>query len=225
MAVSNRTMTPFARRIVRSLIPLVAFGLHASALAQPAADPSAVVQELTRFPAAIDPGFNSRTGERPAIEQERESVYRRLRTLGASAEPALRAGLSAPDVRLRRGVALYLDMGGGNYAKHAAEALDLRPFLPALAAALRDTDQRVQELSAMALAHIGAPAAIAVPDLLRLLADPREGLRNSACIGLRGIGPAARDALPALEAALSDPSADVRRFAQAAIDRIRLRVS
>jgi len=53
-----------------------------------------------------------------------------------------------------------------------------------------------------------------------LLTDSDEGSRNSACIGLAGIGPAAKAALPALRVALSDPSADVRRFAQRAIDKI-----
>jgi len=86
---------------------------------------------------------------------------------------------------------------------------------------LRDEDERVKALAAHALAHIGSAAAIAVPDLIRLLGDPSDGVRNSACIGLAGIGPAARAALPALRRALmTDPSITVRGFAHRAIERI-----
>ena len=153
-------------------------------------------------------------------EQRREAIYIQLRALGPSAVPALQRGLADGDVHIRRNVALYLGLEGGNYAKHASDPLDLKPFLPQLSLGLRDADERVQALSAQALEHVGPDAVIAVPDLLRLLADPSEGLRNSACIALAGIGPAARVALPALKQALSDPSIDVRRFAQRAIDSI-----
>ena len=129
------------------------------------------------------------------------------------------------DVQIRRNVALYLGEEGGNYAKRAPAPFDLRPFLPQLVKALRDQDQRVKELAAQALQHIGPVAAIAVPDLIRLLEDAAEGLRNSACIGLAGIGPAAHEALPALRRALADRSNDVRRFAQRAIDRIEAKSS
>jgi len=138
----------------------------------------------------------------------------------AAAVPSLIRGLSDPDVQIRRNVALYIEWEGGNYARHAPEPLNVKPFLPALTIALRDPDERVKALSAQALEHVGPDAVVAVPDLLRLLADPSVGLRNSACIGLAGIGPAASEALPALQRALSDPSNDVRRFAQRAIDRI-----
>jgi HEAT repeat protein len=186
----------------------------------PQTDPSDLVRQLGQFRAAIDGRINSRTGEPLPAEQQRAALYIQLRTLGAAAIPALTRGLADPDVQIRRNVALYLEWEGGNYARHAPEPLDVKPFVPALVAALRDDDERVAGLAAQALSHAGSAAAVAVPDLLRLLADPREGLRNSACIGLAGIGPAASDALPALQRALSDPSNDVRRFAQRAIDRI-----
>jgi HEAT repeat protein len=186
--------------------------------AQAPADASEQVRQLGQFRAAIQPG-----GPRAPVEQQREALFIRLRTLGASAFPALRLGLADSDVQIRRNVALYLGQEGGNYAKHAPEPLDLKPFLPQLVVALRDDDERVRELSAQALAHIGPAAVIAVPDLLRMLGSPSEGLRNTACIGLSGIGPAASEALPALRRALSDPSNDVRRFAQRAIDRITSR--
>jgi HEAT repeat protein len=185
--------------------------------AQAPSDPAELVRQLGQFRAAISPG-------RPGpVEQRRAALYIRLRTLGASAIPALRLGLADSDVQIKRNVALYLSWEGANYAKHAPEPLDLKPFLPQLVVALRDEDERVKELAAQTIAHIGSPAVIAVPDLLRMLESPSEGLRNSACIGLAGIGPPATEALPALRRALSDPSIDVRRFAQRAIDRITVR--
>ncbi len=188
--------------------------------AQDASEAFALVRQLGQFPAAIDPRIQSGTGQRMPAEQRRETIYVRLRALADAAVPALQDGLTDTDVQIRRNVALYLGWEGGNYAKHAAAPVDLRPFLSQLVLALRDEDQRVKALAAQALEHVGPDAAIAVPDLIRLLEDPSEGLRNSACIGLAGIGPAARAALPALRRALADPSSDVRRFAQRAIERI-----
>ena len=202
------------------LVALVAIVPASRGYALTSQEASELVRELGQFAAAIDPGFRSDTGERVPAEQRREALYKRLRTLGGAAVPALRSGLSDADVQVRRNVALYLGFEGGNYAKHAAEPLDLAPFLPELAGSLRDADERVRELSAQALGHVGPAAVIAVPDLLRMLVDPSEGLRNSACIALAGIGPAARAALPALQRALTDESPDVRKFAQRAIDRI-----
>jgi HEAT repeat protein len=179
-----------------------------------------LVRQLAEFPAAIDARVRSDTGLRLPAEQQREAIYLKLRALAELAVPALQRGLADENVQVRRNVALYLGFEGGNYAKHAATPLDLKPFLPQLVLALRDQDERVKELAAQAVEHVGPDAVVAVPDLLRLLEEPVEGLRNSACIGLAGIGPTAREALPALRRALSDPSNDVRRFAQRAIDKI-----
>jgi HEAT repeat protein len=187
---------------------------------EPPPDAAALVHQLGQFPAAIDSRINGSTGRRQPAEEQRDALYTRLRLLGPAAVPALVRGLTDADVQVRRNVALYLGWEGGNYAKRMPQPLDLQPFLKPLVVALRDDDQRVKELSAQALEHVGPAAAVAVPDLLRLLADPSEGLRNSACIALAGIGPAASDGLPALRRALSDPSNDVRRFAQRAIDKI-----
>ncbi len=183
-------------------------------------DPSALVQQLGGFPAAIDARIQKPGGQPMPVEQQREAIYIRLRALGASAIPALQGGLVDADVGLRRNVALYLGWEGGNYARHAPQPLDLKPFVPQLTGALRDADDRVKELSAQALGHAGPDALIAVPGLVRLLEEPGEGVRNSACIGLAGIGPAARDALPALRRALADPRPNVQRLAQRAIERI-----
>ena len=189
--------------------------------AQEASEASALVRQLGQFPASIDGRIQSNTGQPMPVEQRRDRIYIRLRMLAETAVPALQRGLTDPDVQVRKNVALYLEWEGGNYAKHAPMPLDLRPFLPQLAQALRDEDERVKALAAQALAHVGSAAAIAVPDLIRLLQDPSDGLRNSACIGLAGIGRAARAALPALRRALmTDPSITVRGFAHRAIERI-----
>jgi len=179
-------------------------------------DPTALVHELGTFADALPGGVVGRVSP---IEERREVVYRELSVLDAAAVPAPGRGLADPDARVRRGVALYLLVGGTD-ARGAPRRLDLTAFLEPLVHALRDPDQRVKELAAQAVGGIGPAATAAVPDLVRMLADPAEGLRNTACIGLAGIGPAARDALPALRSALTDSSADVRRFAQVAIDKI-----
>jgi HEAT repeat protein len=188
--------------------------------AQDASDARALVGQLGQFQAEIDGRIQGNTGKPTPVEQRREAIYVKLRGLDARAIPALRQGLTSPDVRVRRNVALYLSFEGGNYARHADVALDVTPFLPQLVAALRDENEWVSARSAQALAHAGAGAAVAVQDLVRLLEDDREGPRIGACIGLHGIGPAARDALPALRRALGDPSNDVRRFAQRAIETV-----
>jgi HEAT repeat protein len=187
--------------------------------AQDTRDASELVRQLAQFPAAIDARIQSDSGLPMPAEQQRADIYAKLLALADRAQPALQSGLTDADVQVRRNVALYLAVKGASYVKPAP--LNLKPFLAELVVTLRDSDTRVKELAAQALAYVGADAAIAVPDLIRLLEDPGEGVRNSACIGLAGIGPAARDALPALRRALSDPSNDVRRFAQRAIEKIQ----
>jgi hypothetical protein len=187
--------------------------------ARPTSDPMALVQELGTFQDAL-PGGATGNGRLSESEERRANVYRQLRALDVTATPALTRGLAAADVRVRRGVALYLFWAGSNYERITPHGLDLHAFLDPLVRALRDPDQRVKELSAQAVGLVGAQAAVAVPELLRMLADPAEGLRNTACLGLASIGPAARDALPALRKVLEDPRPDVKRSAQFAIDRI-----
>jgi HEAT repeat protein len=180
-------------------------------------DPAPLVRRLGEFPASIGRGMNSRGAPVP-LEKRREETYRELRRLGPAAVPALTRGLADTDVRVRRGVALYLAWTGGNYDNTGAT--DVTPFVQPLIAALHDPDERVRELSGQAIAHTGAAGAAAVPELVRRLADPAVGLRVTACVGLGGIGPDAREALPALRRALSDPDSNVRRFAQQAIGKI-----
>lgn len=166
---------------------------------------AALVRKLGEFPAAL-PAMGRSDGRPDVTEVRRRAVYEQLRTLGATAVPALIAGLRNRDVQVRRNVALFLT---GIWADARRPHPDIRPILSALIAALEDSDARVRGLAAQAIGAGGAAAAAAVAALIRLLAYPDEGSRNSACIGLRGIGPAAKEGLPALLKALSDPSADV----------------
>jgi HEAT repeats len=187
---------------------------------RPTQSPEELVRALGQFPAAL-PGVAPSTGVHPPLEQRRREVYDQLWSLGAAALPALCRGLSDPDVQVRRNVALFLGVAGGNwYDRERQPRLVIGECVPNLVRAIEDSDSRVRELAAQAIAVTGEAGVSAVPALIRLLESDSEGDRNSACIGLAGIGPAAREALPALRKALSDPSKDVRGFAKRAIDRI-----
>ena len=178
-----------------------------------------LVQQLRDFPASFPAGVRS-DGTVAPLEERRRAVYVQLRTLGSEALPALARGLSDADVRIRRNVALFLGVAAGGWSEFSRPKLDIEPVLPALIPAVADTDPRVRQLAAQAIGAIGPAGVSAVPSLVRLLADSDEGSRNSACIALRGIGPPAKEALEPLRKALSDPSADVRQFAQRAIQSI-----
>jgi len=180
---------------------------------------AAIVQQLRDFPPALPAGPRS-DGTIDPLERRREELYERLRSLGDDALPALTSGLSDPDVRIRRNVALVLTVLAGKWYKPSEPRLNIRPCLSALITALKDTDSSVRARAAHAIGDIGIGAVPAIPALLVLLKNADEGSRIGACIALRGIGPAAKQAMPALRQALDDPSEDVRRFAQQAIESI-----
>ena len=208
----------FTSLLLRAALILLAIGSAPSARpdSQSADD---LVAELRQFQAAL-PGIARSDGTPDPIEERRRATYDRLWTLGPEAIPALNRGLADPDVQIRRNVALFLGVAGDTWYDRSRPRLDIRPCLKSLITALSDTDARVRALAAQAVGAIGPDAAPAVPALVALLSSSDEGSRNTALIGLRKIGPAARDALPAIRQALNDPSADVRRFAQLAIDAI-----
>jgi len=190
------------------------------ALAQSPGD--LLVQQLRPLPTPL-PALGRSDGSVDPVELRRRDLYRQIRQLENEALPALARGLSDPDVRLRKNVALALGALAGTWWDPSVPRMNIRPVLGALTAALRDEDPSVRAWSAQAIGEIGPEAAPAVPSLIVLLANSDEGSRNSACIALRSIGPAAREALPALRKALEDPSIDVRRFAKRAIERIDAR--
>jgi hypothetical protein len=181
--------------------------------------PDELVQALRELPASI-PAVAPGDGVLPPIERHRREIYDRLWSLGPAALPALCRGLADPDVRVRRNVALFLSVAAGQWYDRERPRLAISSCVPALVATLKDSDNRVRELSAQAVGATGSAGVSAVPALIALLDSSSEGDRNTACIGLGGIGPAAKEALPALKRALSDPSPTVRRFAQHAIERI-----
>lgn len=205
--------------IVSGLLSVPAFGHQPAPSDEHRADQ--LVRELGEFRASLPPSVRS-DGSPDPTEERRRRVYAELGELGSQALPALARGLGDPDVQIRRNVALFLNVAGGSWFDPSQPRLNIEACLPALIAALQDSDNRVKGLAAQALGEIGPRAAGAVPALIRLLADSEEGARNSACIGLAGIGPSAKEALPALRKALSDPSGDVRRFAQRVIGRIEV---
>lgn len=154
-------------------------------------------------------------------EQRRAEITDDLHRLGAEAIAVLARTLSDPDVQMRRNAALVLINLGGGYSAEAKPKLNTLGAMPALIGATQDPDHQVRAWAAHALAEIGPPARQAVSALVKLLRDAEEGPRNTACIALGSIGPGAADALPALRDALNDSSADVRGFAQRAIQKIQ----
>lgn len=214
-------MTATIAMLVSLVLATSAFAVNFVNMGFPAqSEASAIVQQLRDFAPALRGGVRS-DGTIDPLEQRREELYERLRRLGDDALPALTRGLSDPDVRIRRNVALVLTVLAGKWYKPSKPRLDIRPCLPALIAALKDSDSSVRARAAHAIGDIGADAVPAIPALLTLLKNPDEGSRIGACIALRGVGPAAKQALPALRQALDDSSEDVRKFAQQSINSIK----
>lgn len=181
--------------------------------------PTELVQALRDLPAGL-PGIAPSGGVLPPAERLRSELYDALWSLGPQALPALCHGLSDPQVQVRRNVALFLGVAGGDWYDRNRPRLAIAACVPALVEALGDADDRVRGLAAQAVGATGAAGAPAVPALVRMLGSADEGDRNTACLALGNIGPAAKAALPALEKALSDPSQNVQRFASRAIARI-----
>ena len=154
-------------------------------------------------------------------EQRRRQLYGQIRNLGKEGVLALSRGLEDQDVQLRKNAALAFNVLAGGWFDSSWPKLNIKAGLPALIAALQDSDGNVRGWSAQAIGEIGPDAASAVPALVTLLSDEDEGSRNSACIALRGIGPVAKEALPQLRKSLADPSKDVRQFAAMAINSIQ----
>jgi HEAT repeat protein len=199
---------------------LLCTGVAAGQTAQlESALPEQLVQELRNLPPILA-RTERKDGRIDPVEQRRHAVYARLREIGQPAVPALARGLADPDVGIRRNVALFLIVGGMGLWSPREPRFDLQGLVPALTAALSDSDPTTRGFAAQAISTVGAAAAPAVPALIALLNNADEGSRTGACLGLTGIGPAAKAALPALRRALSDSSDNVRGFAQRAIEKI-----
>jgi HEAT repeat protein len=188
----------------------------------------AVVAKLRELPLPMrrQPQGISSTNTTPPplsdLEARRQQVYDELHSLGPVSVPALARALGDPDPEMRRDVAVALDVVGGGWwhFPDGRPKLDLRPALPALLAALKDSDRGVRAWVAQDISDIGSGAAPAVPHLRAMLHSTDAESRSSACNALGTIGSAARAALPELQRALGDPSPEVRLAASAAIARI-----
>lgn len=207
----------FARASVLLLV------LYTSSTSQPRtplqSEADRLVQQLRNLPTPLPPSVSSDGSTLPE-EQLRRRLYENLLRLGPSSVLALGRALGDDDVHLRKNAALALNVLAGGWYDLSWPKLDIKRALPAMVAALQDSDSNVRAWSAQALGDVGSDAAKAVPDLITLLSNSDEGSRNSACIALRKIGPAAKEALPVLRRSLSDPSKDVRGFAALAIESI-----
>lgn len=208
------------------VLAMLARGAHAGAVTAPTAD--AVVEKLRELPMpmrSFPHGISSAKTTLPplpALEEKRQQVYEELHALGPASVSALARALRDPDPEMRRDVAVALDVLGGGWwhFPDGGAKLDLRPVLPALLRALRDSDSGVRAWAAQDISDIGEGAATAVPQLRAMLQSPDAESRGTACGALGAIGFAARGALPDLRHALSDSSPEVRQAARDAIVRI-----
>ena len=92
--------------------------------------------------------------------------------------------------------------------------------VPALIAALKDSYWHVREAAADALGNIGPAAKDAVPALIAALKDSNKFVRRATAYALGGIGPVAKEAVPALIVALKDSAWRVRKAAAEALGNI-----
>ncbi|SRR5579885_493521 len=208
--------------------PVRASAAHARGSHGNSAKADAVVAQLRDLPLPLRalprgiPSAKAAAPPLPALESRRQQVYDELHALGPASVPALARALRDADPQMRRDVAVALDVLGGGWwhFPDGDSKLDLRPALPALLAALEDSDSSVRAWAAEDLSDMGAAGAAAVPQLRAMLRRPDPGSRGSACIALGRMGSEARDALADLRRALDDSSPEVRQSASAAIASI-----
>jgi HEAT repeat protein len=97
--------------------------------------------------------------------------------------PALCRGLGDPDVQVRRNVALFLGVAGGDWYDRGRPRLAIEGCVPALVEALADSDSRVKELAAQAVGATGDAGVPAVPVLIGLLASPMKARETPPASG------------------------------------------
>lgn len=215
------------------MIALVAIAMpvlaaHPRAARTEATTAGAVVAKLRQLPLPMrrspqgPSSSNTTPAPLPDLEAKRQRVYEELHALGPASVPALARALRDPDPEMRRDVAVALDVVGGGWwhFPDGGPKLDLRPALPALLAALQDSDSGVRTWAAQDISDMGVGAASAVPRLRAMLHSPDSGSRGTACSALGAIGLPARAALRDLQRARDDSSPEVRQSARDAIARI-----
>ena len=225
--ISGKLAAAFAVTIVAAM-PIAALAGQPAAAHSGASDAAnAMVAQLRNLPLPLRPvpqGAGGKGGSHPLplLEVRRQHIYDQLHALGPASVTALARALRDPDPQMRRGVAVALDVVGGGWwhFPDGGPRLDLRPALPALLAALQDSDPGVRAWVAQDIGDIGPAAAAAIPPLRSMLhrADPES--RGNACRALGQLGAVARPALPELRRALADSSPEVRQAASDAIARI-----
>lgn len=142
-----------------------------------------------------------------AMPRTAEPLRQRLHT----ALPSLIAGVTDPDVRVRRAAIEALEMLGA----------DAAPAAPALVGALVDPNIFVRWAAARTLGKMApAPAALAVPGLEERLRDLDLDVRLAAAAALKQYGPAAQPALPGLIEAVQQRDPSVRLAALEALASI-----
>jgi HEAT repeat protein len=92
--------------------------------------------------------------------------------------------------------------------------------VPALIAALEDTNYWIRAETANALGNIGPGAKPAVPALIKALGDKEEDVRGDAAFALGMIGSASKEVLQALISALNDESEDVQAATVRALGKL-----
>jgi HEAT repeat protein len=141
--------------------------------------------------------------------------------LGSNSIPAAIALLKHDSRTVRRSAA----WGLGAMRRQTSAA---NQAMPALIAALTDTDMQVRFKVALALKEMGPDASKAVPALTKVISDRGVGtetnnffyLRAAAATALGKIGPSASNAIPALKAALLESNSNLRGQTAVAIWRI-----
>ncbi|MFH1418321.1 MAG: HEAT repeat domain-containing protein [Planctomycetota bacterium] len=178
-----------------------------------------------------------------ALSREYRAIREALHTMGADAVPALAAVVREPSSDMRLDATWALGQIGPDAIAAvptliealSADNLELRKgvtdalhkiaprsdivtdaLVSNWTTELKSLDDRERAEAVVALGHIGARAAAAVPDLMNLIEDPTSG----AAQALGRMGPAAAEAVPALTDALQHSEPHVRQLAADALGRI-----
>ena len=134
-----------------------------------------------------------------------------LSFMGSAAVPVLDDAVKDDDPAVRKEALRSL----GKLRERAS--IDPQLVIPALIAALDDSEAPVREVAVTYLGIVRDTPAKEVPALTTALGDEDAGVRAAAATALGAYGPAAQSALPALRKAAKDPDEQVQREAGRAI--------
>jgi hypothetical protein len=125
---------------------------------------------------------------------------------------------NSPDLQERRDAAYALYIISGDYGLDR-EAKDV---VPVLIDALKNSDDRIRQMSANALGSMGRHAAPAIPALMAEAANRESKVRETAIVALGQLGPVAKEAVPVLLEAYREKWGDAysHHFTGEALKRI-----